>query len=155
MSPVQAPVVATYTNDPAGKNLDRVRLETGDTDCATAYLTDAEIQLYLDEEPSVLRAAARAAGAIAAKVARRVDFSHGSVKKNLSQLSTHYLDLMRSLDRRATVGSVVPVVLGVSVAEKEAADTDEAQVQPDFKKGMMDNPRSGSVDLSDPNNPST
>ena len=150
-----APEVATYTNDPASKDLDRVRLETGDTDCRTAFLSDAEIDLYLTEEPNVLRAAARAAGAIAAKCARRIDFGHGSIRKSLSQLREHYVDLSADLDRRASLGSVAPQALGLTVAEKDAADAETDRVQPAFKRGMHDNPRAGSVTLGDPNNPSS
>ncbi len=47
--------------------------------------------------------------------------------------------------------SVIPEVLGVTIDEKEAADEDASRVQPDFKKGMHDNPRSGPVVTSDPN----
>lgn len=145
-----APQAATYTNDPAHKILDRVRLEIGDTDCRVAYLSDEEIKFYIDEEPSVLRAAARCAGLIAARLARRVDFSHGPVRKSISQAYAHYLELEAALERRANE-TAVPEALGVTIAEKEAADADDGRVQPDFKKGMHDNPLAGDVVLSDPN----
>lgn len=153
-----APSVASYTNDPANVPLDRVRLEVGDTDCANAYLTDAEIELFIDEEDpdadgtvgKLLRAASTCANVIAAKLARRVDFSHGPVRKNLSALFEHYRDLSDDLGRRASGEGVLPVVLGLTLAEKEAADLNESQVQPEFKKGMHDNPRSGPTNLSNP-----
>lgn len=148
-----APTVATYTNDPASVDLDRVRLEVGDTECATAYLSDAEIELYLEEEPNVLRAAARAAGAIAAKCARRIDFGQGSVRKSASQLREHYVELEAALDRRASLAGVAPEALGITVAEKEAADQSTTAVQPTFKKGMHDNPRAGPILQSDPTAP--
>lgn len=147
----QAPQVATYTNDPANKPLDRVRLEIGDTDCSVAQLTDNEIELYIDAEPSILRAASLCAGLIAAKLARRVDFAHGPVRKNMSQALEHYVALAEALERRAVIDGAVPEALGTTIAEKEAADEDSDRVQPDFKKGMHDNPRAGDVDLSDPN----
>jgi hypothetical protein len=146
-----APTVATYTNDPGSRPLDRVRLETGDTECATAYLSDEEINLYLGEETNVLRAAARAAGAIAAKCARRIDFGHGSVRKSLSQLREHYVELGAELDRRASLAGVAPEALGTKLAEKAAADQDTTAVQPEFKVGMHDNPRAGPASQSDPN----
>lgn len=147
----QGPEVATYTNAPATKPLDRVRLEIGDTKCSVAFLTDEEINLYIDMEPNVLRAAARCAGLIAAELARRVNFQHGPVRKDQSDAREHYVQLEAALDRRASLEGVMPEALGVTKAEKEAADAETDRVQPDFKKGMMDNPRSGDVDLSDPN----
>ncbi|MCP4868280.1 MAG: hypothetical protein GY898_06130 [Proteobacteria bacterium] len=152
----QGPEVATYTNEPENVPQDRVRLEVGDTDCAVAFLTDAEIKLCMADEPnSVLRAAAKAAGLIAAKLARRINFSHGPVKKDASQAYDHYVDLQAQLDRKASIEGAVPEALGVTIAEKETADEDTSRVQPDFKKGMMDNPRSGDAILNDPNRPIT
>lgn len=147
-----APTVATYTNDPANKPLDRVRLEIGDTDCRTAYLSDAEIRFFLeDEADNALRAASRAADAIAAKLARRIDYSHGSVKKSASQLFEQFRKLAKELARKASTDTAAPVATGVTIAEKESADEDASRVQPAFKKGMHDNPRSGPVVTSDPN----
>lgn len=154
----QAPSVATYTNDPAGEPIDRVRLEVGDTDCANAFLTDAEVELYIDEEDPdgegntgrLLRAASHCAKVIAAKLARRINFSHGPVKKDLSSLFEHYNELAAELGRRATISGVAPEALGVTTAGKEAADEDSTRVQPEFKKGMHDNPRSGPTVLSEP-----
>lgn len=146
-----APQTATYTNDPGNVDLDRVRLEIGDTNCAEAYLSDEEINFYIGEEPAILRAAARCAGVVAAKLAKRVDFAHGPVRKTISQAWNHYVELEAALDRRASLAGVAPEALGVTRAEKEAADADDSRVQPVFKKGMQDNPRSGDVILSDPN----
>lgn len=154
----QAPQAATYTNDPAGVPVDRVRLEIGDTDCANAFLSDAEVELYIDKEDPdasgvesvLLRAASHCASLIAARVARRMNFSHGGVKKDAGSLFEHFNDLAAELGRRASIAGAIPEVLGRTKAEKEAADQDESAVQPDFKKGMTDNPRSGPTVLSEP-----
>lgn len=154
-----APASATYTNDPTNVVIDRVRLEIGDTSCSSAQLTDDEIRFAMaQEDPDdegtesrILRAAARCARAIAAKMASSMDYSHGGVRKSAGQLFDHYRDLADDLDRQATVESVTPVVLGTTKAEKEEADGDSDQVQPAFKRGMHDNPRSGSTVLNDPN----
>jgi len=151
----QGPEVATYTNDPANKDLDRVRLEIGDTDCSVAFLTDEEIKLHIAAEPSILRAAARCAGLVAAQLARRVNFAHGPVRKDQSQAREHYVELEATLDRRASLAGAKPEALGVTTGEKETADGATGRVQPDFKKGLMDNPRSGDRVLSDPNRPTT
>jgi hypothetical protein len=142
--------VATYSNDPENEPIDAFRLRVGDTDCRDAYLTDAEIKYLIGVEPSAIRAAARGAAAIAAKVAKYIDFRHGPVSKTASQLFEHFNALARDLHREATTDGTTFEVLGRTVAEKEAADGDSSAVQPDFKKGLMDNPRSGAMSETDP-----
>jgi len=150
----QGPSVATYTNAPETVDTDRIRLEIGDTDCEVAFLTDAELAFCLTEEPnSVLLAAAKAASLVAAKLARRINFSHGPVKKDQSQAYDHYVALEAELKRKAAIEGAVPEAGGVTIAGKESADQDTSRVQPDFKKGLHDNPRSGDPILSDPNRP--
>lgn len=152
-----APTVATYTNSPSTVALDRVRLEIGDTECDTAFLSDAEIRLalapYADPPPesAVLRASAESARRISGKVARKINFSHGPVRKDLGTMFDHYRTLAQDLDRRASLSGVAPIGLADTLAEKQAADEDESIVQPDFRKGVMDNPRAGP---SSPENPS-
>lgn len=143
---------ATYSNDPANVAIDLFRLRVGDTDCRDANLTDAEIRHFLAvEADSTLRAAAAGARAIAAKMATRIDWKHGAVSKTASQLRKHYRDLAADLDREATLAGVTPEILGITVAEKETADEDTGAVQPDFSKGMHDNPRAGPTIRSEPN----
>ena len=141
--------VATYSNDPTNEPIDLFRLRVGDTDCRDAKLTDAEIRYFLADQPSALRAAADGARSIAAKMASKVDFKHGAVSKSLSQLVEHYNALAGRLDNEADVAGVTPEVLGRTIAQKEEADADTAAVQPDFRKGVHDNPRSGSIPEND------
>lgn len=142
---------ATYTNDPANNAIDLFRFRVGDTECRDAKLTDAEIRHLLAATPnSTLRAAAAGARAISAKMASRINFSMGGVTKSAAQLFDHYRDLAKDLDREATLAGVKPEVLGITVAEKEAADQETDAVQPDFAKGMMDNPRAGPTIRSEP-----
>lgn len=135
---------ATYSNDPANVSIDLFRLRVGDTDCNDANLTDAEIRYFLaaDADSSLL-AAASGARAIAAKMARRIDSKMGAISKSASQLRAHFLELAEDLAREATIDGVAPEVLGRTVSEKETADEDTGAVQPDFAKGVHDNPRSG------------
>lgn len=142
---------ATYSNDPVNVAIDLFRLRVGDTDCLDAKLTDAEIRYFLAAESgSTLRAAAGGARAIAAKMASRIDYKHGAASKTASQLRKHYRDLADDLDHEAMLAGVAPEVLGITVAEKETADQDTGAVQPDFAKGLMDNPRAGPTIRSDP-----
>jgi hypothetical protein len=141
--------VATYSNDPTDQPIDLFRLRVGDTDCRDAKLTDAEIRYFLADQPSALRAAADGARAIAAKMASKVDFRHGAIAKTLSQLVENYNALASRLDFEADTAGSAPEVLSGTIAEKETADADTGAVQPDFRKGLHDNPRSGSVPLTD------
>lgn len=141
---------ATYSNDPSGNAIDALRLRVGDTDCSSAYLTDSEVRYFLATEASPVRAAAMAARAIAAKVAKKIDFSFDKVSKSASQLFDHYNALAEQLDDEASICNVAPIGLGQLVAEKQSANADTSRVQPAFARGMMDNPRSGDVSLDDP-----
>ncbi len=149
-----APSVATYTNDPGAIAIDRVRLEVGDVDCDVAKITDAEIQLYLERygvtdssQAGVLHAAADCARAIAAKMASKVDWSQGSVKKNESQRAKAYQDLAAAIQRRANLP--IPVSMAQTKADKQALEEDSGLVQPHITVGIHDNPRSNPAS-SDP-----
>jgi hypothetical protein len=130
---------ATYGNDPANTPLDKVRLLVGDTVCATAFLSDQEIEFFIQQEGDADFAAPCAAKAIAAKVARRVTQSAGGVAQTLSDLFKHYTDLAASLQAKANL-NVTVYAGGLSVAEKELDRQDRDLVQPYFERGQMRNP---------------
>ena len=99
-------------------NVDTVRDLIGD-DEATELLTDAKIQGFIDRR-SVLNssggtvsvnleaAAADAAGAIAAKFARKFNFSEDSQRFDLAQQTGNYLAIERELRNRSG-GVAVPL----------------------------------------------
>ena len=131
---------ATYGADPENVPLDHVRLLVGDTVCATAFLQDSEIDFFIAEEGGPEFAAPRAAEAIAALCARKIDVSTGKVRKSLSQQFDHYNSLAKKL--RADASACVPFYAGgLSKAEKLSDSLDADLVQPTFRKGQMDNPR--------------
>ena len=134
---------STYTNDPANVPLDFVRLEVGDTDCATALVSDEELRHFIAAETNLLRAAGRAARAMAAKLSRRHDFSHGSVSKSVSQAVAQLWALADDLYRRAAVDTALPIFTASKKADKEALELDESLVQPNLEIGQTDNPRAG------------
>ena len=130
----------TYGADPENSPLDAVRLLVGDTDCATAFLRDSEINFFIAEEGGADFAAPRAAEAIAALLCRKVDVSTGKVRKSLSQQADAYKELARRLRARAQE-CVTIYAGGISKSEKLSDSLDEDLVQPTFRKGMDDNPR--------------
>ena len=134
---------ATYGGDPANSPLDAVRLMLGDTDCADACLGDDEILWRLGQfGDNALRAAACAARDIAGKFARKVNYSAGKVRRDLSSIFDHYLQLADELDGKANSGGslVEFYVGGISRDEKtqDARDTDLPA--PYFEFGQFDNP---------------
>lgn len=131
---------ATYGNDPAGSPLDKVRFLVGDTVCASAFLTDQEINYLLAEEGSADFAAPCAANAIAAKVARKVTQNAAGVGQNLSDLFTHFNTLAKKLLAKANASNLTVYAGGLSVAEKQLDRQDEDLIQPYFERGQMGNP---------------
>lgn len=98
---------------------DKVRLEIGDTDTADAMLSDEEIDNFLTERTvldstggttsvNIPAAAADAAGAIAAKYARRFDFASDGQSFSVAQRVGHYMSLERTLRNRSG-GIAVPI----------------------------------------------
>ena len=130
---------ATYGNDPDNSALDHVRLLVGDTDCSTAFLTDQEIEFFIEQEGSAEFAAICAAEAIAAKVARKVTQSAAGVSQSLSNLFQHYKELVKDLRAKANA-NVTVYAGGLSVSEKELDRNDADLIQPYFERGQMRNP---------------
>ena len=132
---------ATYGADPAGSELDEVRLLIGDTDCRTACLFDSEIAFFLAEEGSAAFAAIRAAEACAAKCVRAIDVSTGSVRKALSQKFAQYKILVQDLKTRADELGGAPIFTALTREDKRQDRIDTGLVQPNFRIAMDDNPR--------------
>lgn len=97
----------TYT-DGGTSNRNRVRLEIGDTDAATAMFTDAEIDDLLSQEgDNMLKAAARACEVLAARYSRRVDFTADGATIRAAQYAEAWrragVELRRRAEGTATV----------------------------------------------------
>ena len=134
---------ATYGGDPANSTLDAVRLAIGDTDCNDPCLKDAEITYRLTQfGGNTIRAAACSARDAAAKFARKVNTSTGSVRKDLSTIYDHFISLADELEAKANSGmSLVEwYVGGLSISEQQADAADSDLVQPQFDFGQFDNP---------------
>lgn len=134
---------ATYGGDPLSGPVDYVRFQVGDTDCATARLSDAEIRALLESEGSPTRAASRAAVAIASQFAAKFDIATGRVRKSLSQVFDHYLKLADRLMEEADASDAGFYAGGLSHAEKQADASDTDLVQPTFVGGAFGNPEAG------------
>lgn len=88
---------------PITTDLDRFRLELGDTDAAAPLLQDDEAQYFIDKHPTnVLLAVADACDALAARFARQFDFDANDQKSfKRSQMATLYAERATALRARA------------------------------------------------------
>ena len=145
-------MTASYTNDPANRPIDRVRLEIDDRDTipeTDALLTDEEILFFIGDNPHILFASAAAADAIGAK------FASDAKSKKVGDLEIDYGDgqaasytaLAKGLRTRAK-GKAGAYGGGLSKADKKTADTDPDRVLSPFRMGMHDNPASVREDFS-------
>lgn len=140
---------ATYTNNPAGNDVDFVRLTIGDTNCAAAVvkLSDDEIQMRLDEESSRERAAWRSCeDVVSFLTAQSSDFGAGTQRESHSQTLAHYRQLANDLKTRGSSEFAAMRAGGLSLDEKEDRLAEEDRVQPQFRTNRFRNERAGGVD---------
>lgn len=138
----------TWTYITAGGILsakDEVRLLIGDTDTTDQQLQDEEIAFLLTDEGGTYRAAAAAAEAIAARYARKADYSLGrnALTESASQKQQHYLDLAKRLRQKAARRTVTPLAGGISVSQMESAEQNLDRVEPAFTRDMEQEPGTG------------
>ena len=138
-------MAATYTNDPANRQIDRVRLEIDDRDTTTeanALLTDEEIQYYIDTHSNVLLAAAAAADQLGAR------FAGDPKSKKVGDLVIDYGDgrsatfkavAMRLRAQVSRRGGANLFAGGLSESEKVTEEAKADKVQPRFTIGQDDN----------------
>lgn len=142
-------MTATYTNSPGTDSIDAIRLLIGDTDVASAALTDEELQYYLDTAGNLYLAAAYAVEAIMSAQ------GGGITSKQVGDLKVTYggaggasglAALAKTLRMRAARTSGTPYAGGISVADREALDADTDRTASAFVVGQDDNP---SVDTTE------
>lgn len=94
----------TYSGNPASSAKDEVRFLVGDTDTNDQLVSDEEIAFVLgvhaDSASINYAAAAVVAEGIAAKFARKMDKSVGSLSVQAKQQRDHYVELARDLRRK-------------------------------------------------------
>lgn len=120
---------------------DAVRAEIGDvTSGATVTLQDEEIVYFGTQERNFWGAAARSAEAMGRRYLTKADTRLGrSLMLNYTTQAQQYFDMARLLRKKA-IGTNVPWVGGMYVADKEAYAENDLLVQPKFAKDMQENP---------------
>ncbi len=127
----------TYSGNPAGSALDKVRFLCGDTNLDWQLLQDEEINYILAIYTDTTLAAAEACDAIAAKLSRDVDTTNLELSVRASQRAEAYV--RRANELRAKVGRAATIFVGGrSPSDKDSAAEDTSRTQPAFKIGMHD-----------------
>jgi len=138
-------VAWTYSGNPASSDRDAVRFEIQDTDQSTPLVSDEEIDYALDQEGSVLAAAARCCEALARRFGSQADLSitsaGDSVKRSYAARATNYMALAERLRARVGSSTGTPWYGGGSKAGKAALRNDPDRVQPAFRRGQFDSGR--------------
>jgi len=128
-----------------GYTRNRIRLLIGDTSTSRAFnLDDAEVDYFADTSSNIHIAAANAAEALGARYLEAADskkvgdLALSKVKGEGERLAAK----ARELRRRAAAGAL-PIIGGVSIADKQAREDDTDRPTPAFARGQHDYPGSG------------
>lgn len=125
---------------------DQIRLEIGDVVNRTDGLTlaDEEIAQAILVEANFWGAAARCCEMLATRYLQKADIRLGrSLMVQYTKTSEQYMGRAKIL-RQKDLGTVVPWVGGMKVADKQAYEQDSTLVQPLFARDMQESPWAGS-----------
>lgn len=117
--------------------LNRLRLEIGDTNSDDFFLHDEEIEVLQSEKTSFYRRAAACCDLICAKVAREVKMKIGHFSEDANKVYDRYRALSKKFLSFASID--YPWAASISVSEKETYEDDTSLVQPKIKLGIHDN----------------
>ncbi len=120
--------------------IEQVRLNIGDLG-TPPFLTDAQIQHFLDQEAdNVDQASGRAAVALAFLFATKADQTTGRMSIGFSKRADAYRQMAIDFGVDG-VQTAPPYVGGVSVAEAEASRQETDLIQPAFTRDLHDDRR--------------
>ncbi len=113
----------TYAKD--SSDLSLLRVKVGDTDDSRQLFDDAEMNVFLTEESSVLLAAAAACDSLATRFARDYDFTADGASFKKGSVSAQYARRARVLRRQGNGTSSSPIIRqdGYSQSVKSNAAT--------------------------------
>lgn len=134
----QATTDGTFTYNPTdlSTELNRLRLELGDTDENDPYLYDEEIVQVQSEKTSFFLRVAKCCELICSKIARDVKVKLGRFSEDSSEVYQRYKDMAVRFNRLASIS--YPWSGAISVSEKESIEDDTSLVKPKIKLGIHD-----------------
>jgi len=134
----------SFTYNPANpdSDIEKIRLEIGDTDADNPLFQDEEIQIKLDTAGSVLLTAADCCDILATRYAARYDFRDSDASFSASQLSKAYAARALTLRKRGKGGITTLVVKKVDGYSDDVTNesVDSASTDPKrrFRTGLID-----------------
>lgn len=128
----------SYSNNPAGSNVDLLRMLLHDTSSGTAKFSDEDLQWFVDNSANVWYAAAEAADTLAARItASGASKSVGELRIDYGGSAQHYENLAARWRSRGSRGAV-PFAGGIFSADKDTENADTARSTPAFRVGQFD-----------------
>lgn len=136
----------TYSlGDLSTSEKDQIRLEIGDVANRTDGLTlaDEEITQAISVEGNFWGAAARCCEMLATRYLMKADVRLGrSLMVQYTTTADQFMGRAKGL-RQKDLGTVLPYVGGMKVADKQAYQRDQSLVQPMFARDMQESPLAG------------
>lgn len=127
----------SYDETALDVELNRIRLELGDTDEDDILLQDEEIAQVQSEQDSFYKRVATCCRLICATIARKVDYKLSLLSENLSRLYERYSEMEKKFSAMASFNH--PWIGSIKKDLKEDVEADTDLVKPRFKRGLMDN----------------
>lgn len=125
-------------NGAASGPVGAVRFTIGDTQAATARLSDEDIQYLLDQTGGdVNMAARRAVESIIATLSSLCDQSVGSVSKSYSQMRDGWQATLAILKDRTGYRGGAPLAGGISRTAEHLQNRDHDRIRPMFSRNML------------------
>lgn len=144
-------MVFTYSGNPGQSDKDSVRFLVGDTDPDLPFLQDEEIEWVIQtwkDKDHVYFYAAKAAGAISAKMAREVSITSDGQSFSLSELQQRFKQL--ETDLMDQYSELLASGVTVSAGGFLAGERRDPNTKPfSFGTQMHDHPRAGGQDYGD------
>ena len=126
----------TYDPQTLSLELNRLRLELGDTDENEPLLQDEEVAKVQAEKGSFYLRAAECCRLICAKVSRKTKVKISGFSEDANSVYDRYRSMQ---DRFVQLASAsYPWAASIQVSEKSRNELDTGLVQPKFKKGQFD-----------------
>ena len=129
----------SFSYDPADleTELNRIRLEIGDTDSLNYFLLDEEIAIIQSELSSFNARCAKCCGLIANKFSAKTEVRFDGYSEKFSEIVERYRK-MAEYYGNLSAGSY-PYSSSIYQDDKDTYQNDVDIVQPAFKRGMHDN----------------
>jgi len=126
----------TYDPDSLDVELNRIRLELGDTDKNNPYLLDEEIAIIQSEFSSLNSRLAKCCIVIANKLSEK-KVKIGDYSEDSASLVNHFKSM--AIEYGHLTSGSYPFSSSLTISGKEAFTLDTDIVQPRFSRGMHDN----------------